>query len=237
MLRGLRAEKLEPTEERRDKELTLGPAMLLAILSGLLLLCGLFFTLGYRAGRRSAPAAGIAATQTDSGQILTSTGGNSLSKPPAKGLVPAWSSSPPQDVQQTTQPASLDGSATGNALTSYAPAENNTNPATGQPQVRAALPTSPNTPSAASVPGGSYQVQPALPQGAGVMVQIAAVSHIEDANVLMAALRKRGYAVAARRGFSDNLIHVQIGPFASRNDANAISQKLNSDGYNAEVLP
>lgn len=69
------------------------------------------------------------------------------------------------------------------------------------------------------------------------MVQIAAVSHAEDANVLMGALRKRGYAVVARRDFGDNLIHVQVGPFANRSDAIAMSQKLLSDGYNAQVLP
>jgi len=69
------------------------------------------------------------------------------------------------------------------------------------------------------------------------MVQIAAVSHIEDANVLMAALRKRGYAVTARREIGDNLIHVQVGPFADRADANSMSQRLLNDGYNAVVLP
>lgn len=237
MLRGLGAEELSPTEERHDTEFTLGPAMLLTILCGLLLLCGLFFALGYRAGRRSAPAAGITVTQTASGQTVSSTGVNTLSKPPAKGLVPAWSPSHPQADQQATQPASLDGSSTGSALTSYAPTENSINPASSQPQVRSALPSSTNTTPAASTSASSYQVQPALPQGAGIMVQIAAVSHIEDANVLMAALRKRGYAVVARRGFSDNLVHVEIGPFTSRNDASAMSRRLNNDGYNAEVLP
>jgi cell division septation protein DedD len=69
------------------------------------------------------------------------------------------------------------------------------------------------------------------------MVQIAAVSHPEDANVLMGALRKRGYAVVSRRDPADNLIHVQVGPFANRNDAVAMSRKLLGDGYNAQVLP
>jgi cell division septation protein DedD len=53
----------------------------------------------------------------------------------------------------------------------------------------------------------------------------------------MGALRKRGYAVTARRATEDELIHVQVGPFASRADANAMSQRLLSDGYNAVVLP
>jgi cell division septation protein DedD len=67
------------------------------------------------------------------------------------------------------------------------------------------------------------------------MVQIAAVSHPEDADVLVGALRKRGYAVTARRDLADSLIHVQIGPFTSRSDANEIRQKLLNDGYNAII--
>jgi cell division septation protein DedD len=80
-------------------------------------------------------------------------------------------------------------------------------------------------------------VQPALPQNAAFMVQIAAVSHVDDANVLMGALRKRGYMVVARREPADNLIHVQVGPFATRAEADAMGQRLLSDGYNAIVLP
>jgi cell division septation protein DedD len=69
------------------------------------------------------------------------------------------------------------------------------------------------------------------------MVQIAAVSHAEDAEVLVNALKKRGYAVTVRRDVADTLLHVQTGPFVSRNDANAMRQKLLSDGYNAIVQP
>jgi cell division septation protein DedD len=78
-------------------------------------------------------------------------------------------------------------------------------------------------------------VQPATTQVQGWMVQIAAVSHADDAAVLVDALRKRGYSVTARREVSDNMIHVQTGPFVSRNDANAMRQKLLNDGYNAIV--
>jgi cell division septation protein DedD len=55
--------------------------------------------------------------------------------------------------------------------------------------------------------------------------------------VLVGALRKRGYAVTARRDPTDGLMHVQIGPFANRNDANTMRQKLLNDGYNAIVQP
>jgi len=69
------------------------------------------------------------------------------------------------------------------------------------------------------------------------MVQIAAVSHPEDADVLVGALRKRGYAVSARRDPADGLLHVRMGPFKSHDEANRWKQKLLNDGYNAVVQP
>jgi cell division septation protein DedD len=86
-------------------------------------------------------------------------------------------------------------------------------------------------------PASALRIQPALSQIQGWMVQIAAVSHAEDAEVLVNALKKRGYAVTVRRDIADSLLHVQTGPFVNRNDANAMRLKLLNDGYNAVVQP
>jgi cell division septation protein DedD len=67
------------------------------------------------------------------------------------------------------------------------------------------------------------------------MVQIATLAHQEDADVLVDALRRRGYAVAAKRDLADGMVHVRVGPFASRDVANQWKQKLLNDGYNAVV--
>ena len=67
------------------------------------------------------------------------------------------------------------------------------------------------------------------------MVQIAAVSHPEDADVLVRALKKHGHDVVTRQDPSDHLIHVQLGPFSSRKDAEAMRQTLLTEGYNAIV--
>ena len=67
------------------------------------------------------------------------------------------------------------------------------------------------------------------------MVQIAAVARQEDADVLVSALRQRGYGVVVRNEPQDKLLHVQVGPFADRTQATAIKQKLLSDGYNAII--
>jgi cell division septation protein DedD len=58
--------------------------------------------------------------------------------------------------------------------------------------------------------------------------------HQEDADVLVEALRRRGYAVAAHRDM-DAMVHVRVGPFMSRDEANQWRQKLLNDGYNAVV--
>jgi cell division septation protein DedD len=68
-------------------------------------------------------------------------------------------------------------------------------------------------------------------------VQIAAVSNPDDAEVLVSALRRRGYAVTVRREPLDGLMHVQVGPFSNRNDAMAMRQRLLNDGYNAILQP
>ena len=69
------------------------------------------------------------------------------------------------------------------------------------------------------------------------MVQVAAVKNPEDAGVLMNALRRRGYPASQQRETGDGLIHVRVGPFASREEAYHWRDKLLGDGYNAIVQP
>jgi len=63
------------------------------------------------------------------------------------------------------------------------------------------------------------------------MVQVAALSHEEDAVYLRTALEKRGYHAVIARSPQDKLLRVQVGPFTNRKDAEAARQKLISQGY------
>ena len=235
MPRGLGGGKLEQEDETAARELTLGPVALLAMLSALVLLCGLCFGLGYAAGRRvPVPAAPAEQAGTPAQQQP-----NALSKPMAAGVNPTVT--PP--AVTADMPQSQTGNGGTNPLTSYAPgggaANGAANPAAGEAggaQPSLVKPALPDGQSGAQQ-GGGLQVQPALQPSAGLMVQIAAVSHAEDANVLMNALRRRGYAVTARHEAADSLIHVQIGPFPTVKEANAMCERLLSDGYNAVVVP
>ncbi len=202
-------EELRPVPYRPDTELMLGPWALGGIFFCLVLLCGICFSLGYTFGKRGAHSS-------------SSTGQQGASASPlAAGSIPKPA---PQSVSMARHPAEGQSLSDG---TSAAP-----------------VPVSPASGSASLAGGNTAQplVKPALPDlatapGLALMVQIAAVSHQEDADVLVGALRKRGFAVTLRRDPADNLIHVRIGPFASLNDANATRQKLLDDGYNAVVQP
>ena len=228
MHRGFGGTAFEPAEEQRDKEFTLGPTMLVAIVVGLVALCGLCFVFGYAVGHRGSAEAATAqaAPGALSGALPATKVASSQPKPSAS-----------QSAYQPQPQASADPSAAAAADTAAENAESSdaANASAGEAAVRTALPSQPGA--VQPVAGGGAKVTPALNQASLLMVQIAAVSHPEDAEVLVGALRKRGYAVTARRDPTDGLMHVQIGPFANRNDANTMRQKLLNDGYNAIVQP
>lgn len=87
-------------------------------------------------------------------------------------------------------------------------------------------------PTPVTTPAQSTATMPGI---AAPVVQVAAVSRQGDANMLMAALKRRGYNAAIHQAPQDKLLHVQIGPFATKKEAEAMRQRLISDGYNAIV--
>jgi DedD protein len=224
--RGLGGTSLfEPAEESRDREITLGPAMLAALVVALLALCSVCFIGGYSVGRNSQP---VTAAPSPSGPSAAQL----LREQPKPG--PTQTSSDAQVAAQPT-PTTPETAAVGTSTPAAASAGTASSTVAPPPSVvHAALPS--------EAPAGplvstTAPVQSALPPAGTWMVQIAAVAHEEDADVLMTALRQRGYAVRQRRDPADNLIHVQVGPFTSENDAIAMRQRLLNDGYNAVIQP
>jgi DedD protein len=243
MQRGFGGSVFEPVQESeenlraaRDRELTLGPGMLLTLGVLLFALCAACFVFGYAEGSGSFTESASVAAPPTAGTPAMAQAAIPTSKPSA-----GQSSAPPQQRAATAdQPDSTasDSSAAAAPVAVSVPTGSSSRAAsagTSEPAIHSALPGQAAGAEAAASTGSG--VQPALIQTAGIMVQIAAVSHPEDADVLVGALRKRGYAVSAHRDPADGLIHVQVGPFVNRNDAIAMRQKLLNDGYNAIVEP
>lgn len=221
-------------DEDDGAEITLGTRSLLGIFFGLVLICSIFFGLGYSVGRGSTPK--TAANPTADGTALAANG--NLGKPSAQQTLTAASTSPdatatdeaPAETGPALEPAADPGTGVGSNSPTSA--------------TKAAMPAS--APAAAVKPAGfpseepgatSVTLKPAVATVApgGIMVQVAAISVPQDANVLVDALKKRGYTAVIRNEPQDKLLHVQLGPFASRGEANAMRTKLLADGYNAVV--
>jgi cell division septation protein DedD len=232
--------EFQQAETRPETELTLGSTTLLLIFFGLVLLCGLCFGLGYVTGHSGTQE--TAAALAPAGGAASATRGESGLRKPSADAQPGGVAPQPSAAINQQEPADDSSVADGSAQSPAAPAAPATSAALvadgsskGLPQVKPAF-GSPAIPAQAGLPAAAA-VGPALVPAGSLMVQIAAVSRQEDANVLMSALRKHGYAVAAQREPLDGLIHVRIGPFTTRDEAEKWRIKLLNDGYNAIVQP
>jgi cell division septation protein DedD len=190
----------------QDTEITLGTGKILGVFFGLVLLCAVFFGLGFSLGRNSVKplaAADLAA----------------VTQSPSAGARPSA-------VKPVNSPAPSD-------LTFYKAVEQkdgDTRPAASVAVSQAnANATAPAADSGAATPPDPMLTPPTN----GYFVQVAAVSKQEDAEALVGALKKKQYpAFAANSSPSDKLFHVQVGPFADIKDAENVRAKLVNDGYN-----
>jgi DedD protein len=245
-------------EPKSDADLTLGIGSLLSIFFGVVLICGIFFGFGYSMGRRNARTT-VAPAATVPPQTLATTSPlpeNALSGAPLKPQESDNSAAalPPEDTNPDTKaaptPAPEGGKSPASSSTPAPAAKHTTQNAAPAKPAHVAEPATPGT-SLTAVPVTHRAPEPAKPHagisaplaqadgdapiipGHPIIVQIAAVSRQEDAEVLAGALRKRGFNPSVRPGNGDKFFHVQVGPFTDKNQAETIKQHLLADGYNA----
>lgn len=213
------------------REISLSPSTLLGIFFLLAIICAIFFGFGYSMGHRSATATAQSAENNETAPLRTS--GDSK---PAPGLSNSSADLTPADAaaSQTAEDTSSTNDAAPAPVDTPAltakPHLERASAAQPSPQLKPAVAVKTPTPPVAAAPA------PHAPAaGAHALVQVAAVSHQEDADILANALKRKGYTVSIRHEPADKLLHVQLGPFANRKDADAMKQHLSADGYNAIV--
>ena len=228
-------------EEENDSEITLNATTLLGIFFGLVLICGVFFGFGYSVGRRGTETPAVntpAATTNISDEDPTPSAAHAPKPSAMETLQAASSPSDTSDANTVTEPVDADGNAQTTAPTPKAKQAVLTPAPASKPSPASAAAVPPATVKQASLPVVSASnPTPVAGNGASIMVQIAAVSHQEDANALVSALRQHGYTVSVRNEPQDKLLHVQVGPFPTRDTAKATRAKLLADGYNAILKP
>jgi DedD protein len=208
----------------QDREISLGATTILGIFLALALLCAVFFGFGYSLGRRSVLPTGNQAEATTSSESNSSkpAPGSPANQTASKQSAGATQSAivpidPPNAAAQDSQ--------------EIAPAD------TVKAAVSAPRPDVHAEPAAnAAKPAAIVPVSATAPSPGSPVVQVAAMSHQEDADVVAVDLKRRGYTVAIRREPQDKLFHVQIGPFSTRKEADTMRQRLQTDGYNNAIV-
>ncbi len=193
-------------QDRNQRELTLSTGTILGIFFGLILLCGLFFGFGYKMGSHKPMQPGQAVTVENAPSPAADFGGFK----PAAGS-PAGGG--------TSTAASRGASEMGSGTAERSSKADRSTAVASENPVTAAR-------SAATVPAASEPVA-----GGGFIVQVAAVSHQQDAELLVNALRSKGYPVSAHTEPQDKFFHIQVGPYATHKDADIAKQRLVADGY------
>jgi DedD protein len=199
-------------DEVRDTEITLSTGKLLGIFFALAIVCGVFFTMGYLLGK-STSAGGRT-------EIVATVPSSSAGKPYAGNKTP-------EAVTQTCPPGSPNCAPVSISTDNTPAAKASDQAAATQP------PSGGKTSDQSTAQSTSADVKSGA--ASSFMVQVAAVSKQEDAEILVTALRKKQYPVFIANAAGDPLFHVQVGPFSDRKDAEAMRTRLSGDGYNAIV--
>jgi DedD protein len=198
----------------QDTEITLGTGRMLVLFFALVLVCAVFFAVGFSLGRRA--------------------GGSGLDRPlssqvagPAAGVRPSAGKGDSPQQQSSEQFSFYKAVGQKNADSQLTPA-----PEAGV-QSASAHAAGPTPPDSAS-PSGSQT--PGTAGSGAYYVQVAAVSRQEDAEALVEALKKKQYpAFATNNPAADKFFHVQVGPFSDVKDAETMRGRLVADGYNPIV--
>lgn len=81
----------------------------------------------------------------------------------------------------------------------------------------------------APAPAGPAAGTAAVPAGA-ILLQVAALSKKEDADAMVALLKKKDFDVTVTNP-GDKLHHVMVGPFVSLKDAEGVKARLEKEGF------
>ncbi len=235
--------------EAEERDITIGPGKLLGLFFMLVVICGVFFAIGYSLGKTSAREQALNDKTSLNASISAPIVGDASAPKPSAAV--QGKSEPDGNAASQQEKAP-----TGPDLTFFnavKKSDSTAQPATetakstaskGEPQTSSAAPAgATETPVVAKTNTDSPALSPApkteviSSANGAFVVQIAAVTREEDAEALAGALRKKNYSVFVvnNQAVHDKFYHVQVGPFGSLQDAEAMKAKLTGEGYNPIV--
>jgi cell division septation protein DedD len=201
-----------------DGDRSIGSSHILGLFFGTVLLCCIFFVLGFVMGRDQA--------RTSSRVDVAPKTAATESAPP-----PGWSvSSPAASTHAVEKPAEPAAEKTGELAKPSAKPVAKAPAATAVAKPGALPPTPPKkTPKKKPTTAGKYSA-PLIPKGA-IVIQIAALTKEQDALAMAAALQDHGFPTFVLEPVSDKYYRVQVGPYADAKSADQAKRALEQEGF------
>lgn len=192
---------------QKDTEITLGIGRMLVLFFTFVLVCAVFFSIGFSLGRKST-------------MLGANSPVNAATGAPSAIVRPSAAKNAAQPAPQTTDFSFYKSVGAKSTDADLSPPESAAQaPSTTAEPANTVMPVA----STANVAGGYF-------------VQVAAVSRQEDAAALVEALKKKQYpAFTANNSSADKFYHVQVGPYADMKEAEGMRARLIADGYNPIV--
>ena len=228
-----------PTNEEGEFELVLGNKQLLSVFFIVVVLLGVFFTMGYIVGRNMSPAGGPQmAGNVESNPLVVEPSSPGASREPLPGPIekpsPLPTSTPPPKPELTkAEPPKPE--------TVKATSPKPEPPKTAPPKPEPAKPAPPKPETAKVTPPKPTAAKPEPPKPAppktspapatgGTYLQVAATRK-PDADMLVNAISKKGFRVTLSPVPDSELVRVLVGPASGPDELAKLKNDLAAIGY------
>jgi DedD protein len=194
---------------QQDTEITLGTGRMLALFFALVVICAVFFSIGFSLGRK--------ANYLGSGNVMAAQAGT-----PTSVIRPSAGKNNPPPTPASSDFSFYNAVGQKTADSKLAASTDTQKPASDQTSAQGTATDTPKT-----------DEPPTSGATNAYFVQVAAVTRQEDADALVEALKRKQYPAFANNNPSvDKYFRVQVGPYADIKDAEGTRNRLISDGYN-----
>jgi DedD protein len=202
--------------KRGGGERVLESRHLVGLFLGVVLLCGVFFTLGYVMGRNQLGGSVHAA---ESGMKNTpSSSAKSKVAEPSTAAAPDWDFYDKNKDTTHLEPPT--------AAVKSPPASN----ATAKPAANASAPAASAAKPSASDAKAAHLQQPGIPKSA-ILLQVAALRRQSDALEMAEAIQQKRFPCFVATPSSDNYYRVQVGPYQDIASAESAKRSLEQLGF------
>ena len=210
---------------KRGGDRVLESRHLVSLFLGVVLLCGVFFTLGYVMGHNQYGGPVHASESADADQPVS----RPTPKPKAE-QAPAATPSPANNEWDFYSKKNADDTVNSMSRSAASPSAS----VAARPVNPASPAIAPNAAAAKSAPGAARFQAPKLNKGA-LVLQVAAVTHESDAMAMADVLQQKHFPSFVVTPTNDNFYRVQVGPYADVQAADAAKQALDHAGFIAII--